>query len=136
MKNTKNYTTNAHSKHKLLIHIVFVTKYRKKILGKLTNPIKSAILQVCHERKCSLIAYEHDNDHIHILVEYPPKHNISFLVKLFKQRTTYDSWQYDEKYMRTNYWNGRHILWSNGYFACSVGDANTETIKKYIENQG
>lgn len=136
MEETKTYTTNYHSKYKLLIHVVFVTKYRKQILEKLTDPIIYGIEQVCSERDCSLVTYEHDQDHIHMLIEYPPKHKISFLVKLLKQRTTYNCWQYDPHFMRINYWSGKHILWSDGYFACSTGDASSETIKKYIENQG
>jgi len=136
MQTTKKYNTNSHSKHKLLIHIVFVTKYRKQILEKLTNPIKNGIDQVCKERNCSLITYEHDKDHIHILIEYEPKHNVSFLVKLLKQKTTYNCWKIEPHFMRINYWTGKHILWSNDYFACSTGDVSSSIIKKYIDTQG
>lgn len=126
-----------HCKHNLKVHIIFVTKYRKSILLKeLVDVIKSAINQVCLEQKCDVIACEADNDHIHLMLKYAPHQNISFLVKLLKQRTTYWCWQEFPVFLRQNYWSGKHILWSDGYFCCSTGDASSDTVRKYIETQG
>ena len=133
-KTTRVYN---HCKHNLQVHIIFVTKYRKNILGKeIVDLIKDAIDVVCNEHECDVIACEADGDHIHLMVKYPPKLNISFLVKLLKQRTTYWCWEEYPVFFRQHYWSGKRILWSDGYFCCSTGEANSETIRKYIETQG
>ena len=137
MLDIKKLTKTSHCKHNLLVHIIFVTKYRKNILGKeITDVIKSAIEQVCIERHCEVVACESDGDHIHLMLKYPPRHNISFLVKLLKQRTTFWCWKAYPVFFRQHYWSGKHLLWSDGYFACSTGEASSETIRKYIETQG
>ena len=74
---------------------------------------------------------ETDKDHVHILLEYSPKISVSDIVRQLKQYSTYQMWNYHKEYLSNQYWKNK-ILWSDGYFACSIG----QVIKKYIQNQG
>ena len=76
-----------------------------------------------------------DEDHVHILLEYSPQVSVSKIVKQLKQYSTYQMWKHHEKFLSQKYWK-RKILWSDGYFACSIGQVSQEIIEKYIQNQG
>jgi len=78
---------------------------------------------------------EIDKDHIHLLVSYPPKVSISSIVRKLKQESTIALWKHFPAYLSKHFWK-EHTFWSDGYFACSIGEANPDTIRKYIENQG
>ena len=78
---------------------------------------------------------EIDKDHIHLLVSYPPKLSISSIVRKLKQVNTISLWEQNPLYLSKHFWKER-TFWSDGYFACSIGEANPETIRRYIENQG
>lgn len=78
---------------------------------------------------------EVDQDHIHLLVHYEPKWSILEMVRLFKQMTTYHLWRAHPAYLKRHFWKEK-TFWSDGYFACSVGNASKETIQAYIQNQG
>jgi len=78
---------------------------------------------------------ETDKDHIHLLVSYSPKVSISSIVRKLKQESTIGLWEYFPVYLSKYFWK-EHTFWSDGYFACSIGEANPETIRIYIENQG
>ena len=80
-------------------------------------------------------AMETDKDHVHILLEYSPKISVSDIVRQLKQYSTYQMWNYHKEYLSNQYWKNK-ILWSDGYFACSIGQVSQEIIKKYIQNQG
>ena len=76
---------------------------------------------------------ESDLDHIHMLIDYVPTITIQKIVKMLKQRSTFDLWKVAD--LSKEFWKER-TFWSDGYFACSTGQASTETIRKYIEQQG
>ena len=82
-----------------------------------------------------IIQMEADKDHVHILLEYGSKVSVSDIVKQLKQYSTYQMWKHHEDYLSKQYWD-RQILWSDGYFACSIGQISQEIIEKYIQNQG
>jgi putative transposase len=76
---------------------------------------------------------EVDKDHIHLLIDYVPQISISQIVRKLKQETTVALWN---KYDFTKYLWKEKTFWSDEFFVCSTGDASTETIRTYIENQG
>ncbi len=78
---------------------------------------------------------ETDKDHIHILLGYSPKTCVSDIVRQLKQYSTYQMWKYHRDYLSKHYWNSK-VLWSDGYFACSIGQVSQTIIEKYIQNQG
>ena len=135
MQKVDTYYRGSHCKYKLTMHTVLVTKYRRKLLyGKLDNDLKKIICELANENDWHIQILETDGDHIHILLDYKQYESVSDVVKILKQQSTYRIWQLHPE-LKRNYWK-RNIFWSGGYFACSIGDASNETIRKYIEEQG
>lgn len=131
------YNRGGHSKYSLKVHLIFVTKYRKKIFksDKRANDMKQFLDDISQTYGYEIIQMETDKDHIHILLSYHPKVSISNIVKQLKQYSTYQMWNYHEEYLSKQYWHHK-LLWSNGYFACSIGQVSQKVIENYIQNQG
>jgi len=123
-------------KYSLKVHIVLVTKYRKQILkSSIADDIKQKINDICNSKGYGIIAMETDKDHIHFLISYDTTDRVCDIVKLIKQQTTYYLWQKYPSFLSECYWKHK-IFWSDGYFACSIGEVSSATIQKYIESQG
>lgn len=129
------YISENHSKHLLICHLIFVCKYRKKLLLKVGNDIKTEIESIANHYGWQIIEQEIYQDHIHILIRYSPKWSILEIVRLLKQLTTYRMWQKHNKYLSQHFWKER-TFWSDGYFSCSIGNVSKEIILKYIQEQG
>ena len=114
------YISENHSKHLLMCHLIFVCKYRKKLLLKVGDDIKTEIESIANHYGWQIIEQEVDQDHIHILIRYSPKWSILEIVRLLKQLTTYRIWQKHNKYLSQHFWKER-TFWSVGYFSCSIG---------------
>ena len=130
-----DYTSENHSKHLLMCHLIFVCKYRKKLLVRLGEYIKQETQRIAKHYDWQIIEQEIDNDHIHILIRYSPKWSILQIVRLLKQETTYRIWQQHQDYLSKHFWKER-TFWSDGYFSCSIGNVSKATIQRYIETQG
>ena len=123
-------------KYNLKVHIVIVTKYRKKILkDSIAEDVKQYIKDIATEKGYEILAMETDKDHIHFLIGYDCTDCVANIVKIVKQKTTYLLWQKYSRYLSKCYWK-KKIFWSDGYFACSIGEVSTATIQRYIETQG
>jgi putative transposase len=108
-----------------------VTKYRKPILtAKSLAIIKTSFKEVAQKINCKIEEFNGETDHIHVLIEYPPKLSISQLVNSFKGVS---SRRYGQAGFKKPY--GENALWSPSYFASSVGGASIEVLKAYIQNQ-
>ncbi|MBW7650536.1 IS200/IS605 family transposase [Anoxybacillus sp. ST4] len=129
------YISENHSKHLLICHLIFVCKYRKKLLLKVGDDIKTEIESIANHYGWQIIEQEIDQDHIHILIRYSTKWSILEIVRLLKQLTTYRMWQQHNKYLSQHFWKER-TFWSDGYFSCSIGNVSKEIILKYIQEQG
>lgn len=85
-----------------------------------------------------IIAMETDKDHIHFLLSYDTTDRVCDIVKAVKavkQETTYYLWQKYSSFLSKQYWK-KKTFWSDGYFACSIGEVSSATVQKYIESQG
>ena len=124
-------TWKSKNRHKYLLqyHIIFVCKYRKKLLvsQQISDDIKQFSYEICQKHKVIIKYMETDKDHIHYMIETEPTMSVSKIVNLMKSYTTYHIWKH--------FWK-EHTFWTDGYFACSVGNVSEEMLKKYIENQG
>ena len=131
-----NYNRHNRRKYSLKVHIVLVTKYRKQLLqGSIADDVKQKILDIANTRGYEIIAMETDKDHIHFLLSYDATDRVCDIVKIVKQETTYYLWQQYNSVLSKQYWK-KKIFWSDGYFACSIGEVSSATIQKYIESQG
>lgn len=114
------------------------TKYRKPLLDE-SLPYGAKILelinQICEERKFELLEINMDRDHIHFLIDLPPRVSPSVLVKTVKQVTTHTLWSLYEDDLKKEFWKTR-LFWSPSYFISTIGQAEESVVKRYIENQG
>ena len=130
------YYRHNRRKYSLKVHIVLVTKYLKQLLqGSIADDVKQKILDIANTRGYEIIAMETDKDHIHFLLSYDATDRVCDIVKIVKQETTYYLWQKYNSVLSKQYWK-KKIFWSDGYFACSIGEESSATIQKYIESQG
>ena len=132
-----DYVSRNHSKYLLMCHLIFVCKYRKKLLIKYGEEIKHLFYDIAEEKDLNIIEMEVDKDHIHTLVQYPPTKSILEIVRCFKQMSTYIIWRQNNNqiYLKKHFWK-ENTFWSDGYFACSIGNVSKEIIEKYIQEQG
>ena len=132
-----DYVSRNHSKYLLMCHLIFVCKYRKKLLVRYDKEIKKLFYDIAEEKDLNIIEMEVDKDHIHILVQYSPTKSILEIVRHFKQISTYRIWRQNnnQTYLKKQFWKEK-TFWGDGYFACSIGQVSKETIEKYIQNQG
>jgi len=129
----EEFRRSNHSVTKLVVHLVFVTKYRKKVLdAKALDWLQHLFALVCLELDCVLVAADGEADHFHLLVEYPPTLPISELVNRLKGRASRDLRKARPDLAR-KYWKG--VLWTPSYFAVSAGGAPLATIKRYVDSQ-
>ncbi len=92
---------------------------------------------IAEEIHLKIIEIEVDKDHIHLLVQYRPTQSILEVVRQFKQISTYRIWRQNNNhvYLKKYFWKEK-TFWSDGYFACSIGNISKSAIEKYIQNQG
>ena len=130
------YNHHNRRKYSLKVHIVLVTKYRKQLRkGSIADDVKQKIFDIANTRGYEIIAMETDKDHIHFLLGYDTTDRVCDIVKTVKQETTHYLWQKYNSFLSKQYWK-KKIFWSDGYFACSIGEVSSATIQKYIESQG
>ena len=120
-----------------MCHLIFVCKYRKRLLVKFGNEIKTLMYEIADDNDFGIVEMEVDKDHIHLLIEYNPTQSILQLVRLLKQISTYRIWRKNnnKKYLQNHFWK-EHTFWSGGYFVCSIGQVSKDIIEKYIQTQG
>ena len=132
-----DYISKNHSKYLIMVHLIFVCKFRTKLLIKYGNEIKQILNDIAEEKDFEIMEMEVDKDHIHLLVNYNPAQSIFDIVRLLKQMSTYRLWRQNNNhiYLKKQFWNEK-TFWSDGYFACSIGNVSKEIIEKYIQSQG
>lgn len=136
MSKRSNYVSTNRSKHYLKCHLIFVCKYRKKLLvGDLDNDMKSILLSITEKSDFEIEVFESDIDHIHFLIRYIPRLSVTSIVRKLKQESTIAIWQKHKNILSKNFWK-EHTFWSDGYFVCSIGEASPETVRQYILSQG
>lgn len=120
-----------------MAHLIFVCKYRKHLLIRYGEQIKKLMGDVAQENEIEIIEMEVDKDHIHLLVSYNPTQSILEIVRLLKQVSTYRVWRINGNsyHLKKQFWK-EQTFWSDGYFACSIGNVSKDVIEKYIQSQG
>ena len=127
------YRTSSHTKYSLHIHLVWVTKYRKKVLrGEIAKSVRKHVRKICKRDEIEILKGHVSIDHVHLLVSMPPHLSVSKMMKNIKGVTSRKLLQ-DYRELNKQFW-GRH-LWARGYFAISSGNVTDEVIKAYIEQQ-
>ncbi|MEK8143442.1 IS200/IS605 family transposase [Streptomyces sp. M10(2022)] len=134
MAEHQNIRTGRHCAFVLHAHLVFVTKYRHKVFTDAhLKRIEEIMRAVCADFECELVEFNGENNHVHLLVNFPPKVALSKLVNSLKGVSSRRLRQeYPE--LVQHYWRAQR-LWSGSYFAGSVGGAPLSIVRQYIEQQ-
>ena len=132
----EKYNEIRHGRHcifKMHVHLVFVAKYRRKVFdGDAIDRMRRMFGKVCEDMEASLVEMDGEDNHVHLLVEYPPKLAVSVLVNSLKGVSS-RLLRKERPDLRKRYW--KNMLWSPSYFASSCGGAPIGIIKQYIEQQ-
>lgn len=129
----KGYLRKRHSVSKLVVHLVFTTKYRRKLFtGEMIEQLRKAFQSACEKLECELLEMDGEQDHVHLLIAYPPKLAISVMVNNLKSVSS-RMLRLQNPYLTRQSKNA--ALWSRSYFACSAGGATIETLKNYVDSQ-
>jgi|TARA_B100000315_G_scaffold144603_1_gene133525 putative transposase len=125
------YDKGKHTVFHHRYHIVWITKYRYKVLkGAVRTRVREIARQVCEELGVTIISGVLSTDHVHIFVSIPPHRAVSDVMRRIKGRTSRKI-QMEFPELRQRYWGRR--FWARGYFCTTSGVVNDETILQYIE---
>jgi putative transposase len=115
----------------LKIHLVCVTQYRRHVLtAESLAIIEKSFRDVAQKMNFQIIEFDGESDHVHALIEYPPKLSVSQMVNSLKGVS---SRRYGQSGFKKPY--GKDALWSPSYFVSSIGGAPLSVLKRYIQNQ-
>ena len=128
------YQRKSHCKFLIVYHLIFVVKYRKPLLLRYGESIKTYFQDIAVHSDFVIKELEVDRDHAHLLVSSPPHLAPSQIVRRLEQESSRRLW-YQHPELRQEFWK-KQTFWSAGYFCTSIGYACLETIREYIENQG
>ena len=127
------YRTGSHTKHRLLYHLVWIPKYRKRVLrGKISGRLKRLLYDACKINRWWISELSMQEDHIHLIIQLNASDSVAEAVKILKGGTS--------RVIRKEYPELEEFLWgdsfwADGYFAETVGTVNEEIIRKYIREQ-
>lgn len=127
------YRKGAHTVYDIKYHIVWVTKYRYKVLrGDVGYRVRELVQRTCMSNNVDILKGHVSPDHVHLFVSVPPQLAPSKLLQYLKGKSSHKLLSEFEQ-LKRRYW-GRH-LWARGYFCATSGTVTDEMIKAYIERQ-
>ncbi len=133
MENNNRSKSNAVFNIKL--HIIFVTKYRRKTLNsEVLDYLKEAFSDCLEAWNCKLVEYGGEADHVHILVDIHPALDISVLINNLKTASARRTRNRFAEHIGKFY--TKPLFWHRAYFVGSVGGATLETVRAYVDAQG
>ncbi len=128
-----DYRHGSHTVFSLHLPVVWITKYRHKVLrGPVAERVRDSVREECRRQHVDILQGHISADHVHVMLSIPPQVTISRLVQRLKGKSSYLLLQ-EFQVIRQRYW-GRHV-WARGYFCRSSGNITDEVIRAYIENQ-
>lgn len=131
---TTKYNKSRRATFNLTVHIIFVTKYRKKVLTKqMLDSLRVYFESILNQWNCKIIEYNGEADHIHLLVSIKPDKRISDLIGNLKSSSCKNLWR-DYPELQNTFWK-KKVLWTPSYFVASCGGVTIEQLEKYIQSQ-
>ena len=130
-----NYNKGYRSVYKLTAHVVFVTKYRKKAINKqILKRLEEIFWQTLEKWDCSLVQFNGEEDHVHLLIDYKPDVQISKLIANLKTVSS-RLIRKEFPYLSPKYFYNKPYFWTGAYFIASCGGVTVEQLKQYVEAQ-
>jgi putative transposase len=128
-----DYRRGSHTTFSIHLHIVWITKYRHKVLrGEVAERVRAIVRKECQKARVDILQGHISPDHVHVMISIPPHVTISRLIQRMKGKRSYRLLA-EFPHMRKRFW-GRHV-WARGYFCRSSGNVTDEVIKAYIAQQ-
>ena len=122
----------SHTRWKCQYHIVFIPKYRKKVLyGKVREDVREIISTLCKYKSVEIIAGAVCIDHVHLSVAIPPKFSVSDFMGYLKGKS---SLMIFDRFANLKYRYGNRKFWCRGYYVDTIG-RNKKVMEEYIKNQ-
>ena len=119
----------------LTVHIVLVTKYRRKVINtEMKQELERVFKSVLSSWDSELIEFNCETDHAHLLVSYPPHKLLSSLIANLKATSSKTMWRKFEPKLKKIYWRKR-VFWTGAYFVASCGGVTIDVLKKYVQDQ-
>ncbi len=130
------YYSKDSCKFLMQYHLIFVCKYRKKLITtKVADDLKQIMFEISQKYDFEIKTMETDLDHIHFLISSTPQISVSQIVRVLKQESTIRIWKLHFNFLKKHFWK-EHTFWTDGYFCTTIGDVSKATLQKYIEEQG
>ena len=127
--------SSSHAVYSIKLHIVFVTKYRRKTLTpELLDYLRGAFADCLAAWRCNLIDFGGESDHVHLLVDIHPALNISVLINNLKTASARRARARFAQHLGAFY--SKPLFWHRAYYVGSVGGATLETVRAYVDAQG
>ena len=131
---TIQYDKGFRSVYTLTAHIVFVTKYRKKVINKsIYERLRTIFSETCSKWETTLLEFNGEADHIHLLVRYHPQIELSKFIANLKTVSSRLIRKEFGDYLNRVY--RKPVFWTGSYFVASCGGVTVEQLKKYVEQQ-
>lgn len=129
-----SFRTGSHCKYKLCFHVVFVTKFRRKVFDNSQLVFLEVILkQELEEVKCFLLEFNGEENHVHFIMETIPSVCLSSIIGRIRSKITLAM---HKKFRYPCYWRKhKNRLWSVGFFIASCGGVTIERLKEYVQQQ-
>lgn len=132
MKN--DFVSKGRSVSDLKVHLVLVTKYRRKAFtAEMLRRLNTIVEDLLEKWDCKIIEFNGEEDHIHTLFQYHPDVELSKLVNNLKSVSSRKLRQEFTEHLENFYW--KDVFWSGSYFVASCGGVTVSTLRKYIEAQ-
>ncbi len=129
-----HYDKGFRSFYTLTAHIVFVTKYRKKVINKSIHERLGTIFsETCSKWETTLLEFHGEDDYIHLLVRYHPQLQLSKFIANLKTVSSRLIRKEFGDYLDQVY--QKPVFWTGSYFVASCGGVTVEQLKKYVEQQ-
>lgn len=129
----RRYQLGAHTKSDLKVHLIWIPKYRKRVLmGQVAIRARDILRQIALEHELDIITGKVASDHVHMFISYRPTQDISKIVQWLKGISSRILLS-EFAHLKKQFW-GRHF-WARGYLAVSSGNITDEMIQEYIQEQ-
>jgi len=124
----------SHSVFSVQLHMVFVTKYRRKVItAQMLDRLRDVFAGVCLKTKCRLTEFSGEADHVHLLVDFHPDNKLSALIGSMKSASSRIAQKDFAAELSKVY--TKPVFWSGSYYVASTGGAPIARVKAYIKSQ-
>lgn len=125
---------NTHHVFRIMYHFVWIPKYRHKVFEEpYRSDLKSIIEKIGYDYNIDIAELEVPVDHIHMVVRSEPKVSPADIMQIIKSISAREFFRRHPAIKKKYFWGGK--LWTQSYFVETIGNANEETIRKYVRDQ-